>query len=95
MNTAESAQCTDTKSAREPAKPGRSAIEASTDQSTVLVAESTREAQRTSPDEALRMAIKAALDAGDFDRVKALVAVLESSPRPAPVVSIATARPKR
>lgn len=44
------------------------------------------------PDVALRAAIVAALDAGDFDRVRALVAVLESSPRPAPVLTLASRR---
>jgi hypothetical protein len=46
------------------------------------------ESQPADPDAALRAAIKAALDAGDFDRVKALVAVLEASPKAAPVVPI-------
>lgn len=46
-------------------------------------------------DAALRLAIVAALDASDFDRVRALVAVLESSPRPASVLSLASHRPKR
>ena len=44
------------------------------------------------PDEALRVAIRSALDAGDFDRVKALVAVLEASPKKAAVVDIASRR---
>jgi hypothetical protein len=45
-------------------------------------------------DDALRMAIKAALDAGDLARVKALVAVLESTParKPAPVVELVPRR---
>ena len=44
------------------------------------------------PDEALRVVIRAALDAGDLDRVKALVAVLEGSPKRASVVDIASRR---
>jgi hypothetical protein len=35
------------------------------------------------------LAIKAAVDAGDDDRAKALIAVLESPLKPAPVVSLA------
>lgn len=34
------------------------------------------------PDEALRMAIKAAVDAGNLERAKALLAVLEATPPP-------------
>jgi hypothetical protein len=48
----------------------------------------------TDPDEALRTAIKAAVDAGDFDRARALVAILEAAPKPAPVVDLATRRSK-
>lgn len=44
---------------------------------------------RPDPDDALRQAIKVALDAGDYARVKALVAVLESAPRVAPVIAMA------
>ena len=44
------------------------------------------------PDAALRTAIKVALDAGDFDRVRKLVAVLESAPPAAPVVRLADRR---
>lgn len=50
---------------------------------------------RNDPDDALRLAIRAALDAGDYDRVKALVGVLESSPRPAPVLTLASKRTPR
>ena len=50
---------------------------------------------RSAADEALRVAIVAALDAGDFARVKALVAVLEASPKPAPVLTLATRKPSR
>jgi hypothetical protein len=43
------------------------------------------------PDEALRTAIKAAVDAGDFARVEALVAVLKGDPaKLAPVVPLAS-----
>jgi hypothetical protein len=41
------------------------------------------------PDEALRAAIRAALDAGDLDRVTALVDILRASPKPAPVLELA------
>jgi hypothetical protein len=34
------------------------------------------------------LAIKAAVDAGDFDRTKALIDVLENAPKRAPVVPI-------
>ena len=66
----------------------------SPNESTVLVAESTPVAL-SDPDEALRVAIKAAVDAGKFDRARALVALLEDSPKPAAVVDIATRRAKR
>ena len=48
------------------------------------------EPERSDPDEALRWAIKAALDVGDYGRVRALLAVLESSPRPAPILTLAS-----
>lgn len=38
--------------------------------------------------------MKAAVDAGDFARVKALVAVLEATAKPAPVLALAP-RPKQ
>jgi hypothetical protein len=44
------------------------------------------------PDEALRMAVKAALDAGDLARVRALVDILEGSPAPAAAVVSLTDR---
>lgn len=44
------------------------------------------------PDDALRTAIKASLDAGDYDRVRALVVVLESAPKPAPILTLADRR---
>lgn len=82
-----------------PSKPASAAISTivpeSPPQSTVLGAKSTPETPSADPDAALRAAIKAAVDGGDFDRVKALVAVLESSPRPAPVVDIASRRTNR
>ncbi len=52
-------------------------------------------APRNDPDDALRVAIVAALDAGDYDRVRALVVVLENSPRPAPVLTLATRKAPR
>jgi hypothetical protein len=48
--------------------------------------------QKPDPDEALRDAIRAALDAGDLDRVTALVELLRSSPRPARVIELARIR---
>lgn len=52
--------------------------------------------QRPDPDEALRAAIRAALDAGDLARVKALVSILEAAPPAsapvAPVVDLMTRR---
>jgi len=79
----------------ETVKTGTVAIGESPNQSPVLVAESTPVSLPSDPDATLRTAIKAALDAGDLDRVRALVAVLEASPKPAPVVDIATRKPRR
>lgn len=67
-----------TRSALAPEKSGLVAIIESPHQSTVLDAKSTPEAQPVDPDEALRSAIRAALDAGDLARVRKLVAVLEA-----------------
>jgi hypothetical protein len=67
----------------------------SPDHSPVLVAESPQVALPADPDEALKLAIKTAVDAGDFDRVRALVAVLGSAPKKASVVDIASRRPAR
>lgn len=67
--------------------------------STVLDAKSTVEPQRSGSDDALRAAIKAAVDAGDLARVRALVAVLEAPPaiderdaKPENVVRLASRR---
>jgi hypothetical protein len=60
-----------------------------------LDAKSTSEAQSADPDEALRAAINAAVDAGDVARAMALLEVLKASPRPAAVVDIASRRRKR
>ena len=51
--------------------------------------------ERSDPDEALRTAIAAAVDARDFDRVRALVVVLESSPKPALVLTLASRKTSR
>jgi hypothetical protein len=40
------------------------------------------------PDDALRVAIKAAVDAGDLARAAALLQVLADEPKPAPVLSL-------
>jgi hypothetical protein len=52
-----------------------------------------RETQSVDPDEALELAIKAAVDAGDVARAMALLEVLQSAPRPAPVVSLVRSKP--
>ena len=52
----------------------------------------TERANPADPDEALRVAIKAAVDAGDTARAMALLEVLRSSPKPALVVDLAARR---
>lgn len=47
------------------------------------------EPERIDPDDALRAAIKSAIDAGDLARATALLEVLKASPKPAAVLSIA------
>lgn len=59
---------------------------------TVLAESEPRKPEPTSPDAALRVAIKAAVDAGDLARASALLEVLRATPKPAPVVDIATRR---
>ena len=61
-------------------------------ESTVLVAKSTPVSQPNDPDRELRAAIEAALVARDFERVKALVAVLEVARPTAPLLAIASKR---
>jgi hypothetical protein len=62
-------------------------------QSTVLDAKSTPETQSVDPDEALKIAIKAAVDAGDVARAMALLEVLKGAPKAAPVVSLVRSKP--
>ena len=61
------------------------------------VSDETRRAEpeRSAADEALRLAIKAALDGGDFNRVRALVTVLEATPKAAPVLTLASRKAPR
>lgn len=81
-----------TSEAREPDKTGADAIGESTAKSTVLDAESTRAAE-PDPDAALRAAIKAAVDSGQWTRVRALTDVLErSEAKAAPVVELVAHR---
>lgn len=78
------------KTATEPRAQTGGAIDAKPlDETTFRHGEERAEPERIDPDDALRAAIKAAVDAGDFARVKALVAVLEAWPKPAAVLSIA------
>ena len=44
------------------------------------------------PNDALRSAIKAAVDAGDLPRATALLAILSDSPKPAGVIALADRR---
>ena len=62
--------------------------EQSTEQSPVLAVHSTHESQPLDADEALRVAIKAAVDAGQIERAQALLALLAGAPKPATVVDI-------
>lgn len=80
-----------------PTSPASTAITPiannSPDNSPVLVvqestAEPKREGAAIDPDDALRVAIKAAVDAGDFTRAEALLGVLKAAPRPAPIVTL-------
>ena len=81
-----------TSEVREPEKTGTDAIGESTGESTVLDAESTRAAE-PDPDAALRAAIKAAVDNGQWTRVRALTDVLEKSEaKSAPVVELVAHR---
>jgi hypothetical protein len=47
------------------------------------------------PDEALRVALKAAVDAGQWERVRVLTDLLASAPKGAEVVELATRRKMR
>ena len=66
------------------------AIGESPAQLTVLVADSTPIPVLADPDDALRAAIKAAVDAGDLGRATALLEVLKATPKPAVVLTLAT-----
>ena len=63
-------------------------------QATVSAGSERPKPEPADPDEALRAAIVAALYASDFDRVKALVGVLESTRKKAAVLDLASHRPK-
>jgi hypothetical protein len=52
-----------------------------------------RDVSHRDPDEALKLAIKSAVDADDLDRAEALIAVLRRSP--SKVVELASARRRR
>ena len=90
----ESARDAATEDAGNTGKFGPSASDESPEQSTVLDARSTPEPQRIDPDEALRVAIKAAVDVGDVARARALLDILEAKPKPAPVVRLEARRGK-
>ena len=47
------------------------------------------------PDEALRVALKAAVDAGQWERVRVLTELLANPPKGAVVVELATRRKER
>ena len=61
----------------EPEKSAVEAINKSTDDSTVSGVESSQVAARAAADAALRTAAKAAIDAGDFARAAALLAMVQ------------------
>jgi hypothetical protein len=44
-------------------------------------------------DEAIRTAAKLAIDAGDVQRARALLDLLDAKPKPAPVLALATRKP--
>jgi hypothetical protein len=49
-------------------------------------------ASRADADAAIRTAAKAAIDAGDLTRARALLELLDAKPRPAPLLTLATVR---
>jgi hypothetical protein len=49
-------------------------------------------ASRVDADEAIRTAAKAAIDAGDLTRARALLQLLDAKPKPAPLLTLATVR---
>lgn len=66
------------------------------DEATVLAGTRPAESEpRSDPDEALKTAIKVAVDAGDTARAMALLEVLRASPKPAGVVDLASRRTPR
>jgi hypothetical protein len=81
-----------------PSKPAVEVIAAnaseSPSRSTVLVADSAPETKPSDADEALRTAIKAAIDAGNIERARVLIELLAEKPKVAPVVDLATRRVK-
>ena len=56
---------------------------------TVSVTSEPAKQEAADPDGALKLAIKAALDAGDLDRAEQLLAILKSAPKIAPVIRLA------
>jgi hypothetical protein len=47
---------------------------------------------RVDTDQAIRTAAKAAIDAGDMTRARALLEPLDAKPKPAPLLTLATVR---
>lgn len=86
---AEESGSASTAASSEAEKTASDAIGESPGQSTVLVAESTTIPVPTDPDDALRAAIKAAVDAGDLARATALLEILKAAPKVAPVLTLA------
>jgi hypothetical protein len=86
---------TSTDSARSPGNTAVPSIVADASDPTLEAETQRPKPERSDPDGALRAAIAAAVDARDFDRVRALVAVLESSPKPAAVLSLASRKALR
>ncbi len=80
--------------ARDPEERAAVAIEVPTDRATVLAGTGPAKQEPADPDAALRAAIRAALDAGDDARAEALMAILRSTPKIAPVLTLAVAKKK-
>lgn len=80
--------------ARSPGNSAAVAIVADLPEPPLAAATRPPQPQRVDADEALRGAIVAALQAGDLARVKALVGILESSPR-ASVINMPSRRTLR
>lgn len=75
-----------TEAARAPGKTVVAGLAKSAEQSTVLVGESTVVAERNDADAAVRAAAKAAIDAGNFTRAAALLAILQEETETTTVV---------